>query len=182
MSMTRFRFPVPALAVLLLAACSKSDGLGPPVIEQGYFTYREPLGWTVQDYDLMNLPGCIENNDDFSASIEETDHRGDQSLSDFVQSHETGADFDPALHDVEMIDEKPFVTKAGVTGIRVVVTYTLNAQNLERVLYFFAPIPNHILVFTATCLAADAAKYVPIFDLSLGTLTFAAAPPRPVGT
>ncbi len=182
MNMARFPFPVLALAVSLLCACGKSDGLGPPVVEPGYFTYREPLGWTVQDYDLMNLPGCIENNDDFAASIEEADHISEESLPDYVRSHETGSEFNPDLHHVEMIDEKPFVTLAGVTGIRAVVTYTLDNQNLERVVYFFAPAQNHILVFIATCLASDAAKYVPIFDRSLATLTFGAASPPQAGT
>jgi hypothetical protein len=179
MSMTRFVLSALALALagFALCACSKSDGLGAPVTEPGYFSYREPAGWTVQDYDLMNFVSCLgPEHNGFAPKIEAADHHTDQAAPDFVQSHDTGADFDMTLHDVELVDQRPFTTLAGATGIRNAVTYTFNSQNLERVVYFFEPIKGHIFVFTGTCLAADGATYGPVFDRSLKTLVFAVRP------
>ena len=66
-----------------------------------------------------------------------------------------------------ILDQRPFVTAAGLDGIRV----NLDIRDLRQILYFFDGGSNCIIVVNACCLSKSAARDTPLFDASLKTFS-----------
>jgi hypothetical protein len=95
---------------------------------------------------------------------------GYQTVDQFV------ATYQPNLVDVsqpfpmKLVDRKPFVTAAGVKGMRLHSIDVQNPPTAEQFSYVFPNPDGMVFEFACACAPADAARYAPIFDASMKTV------------
>jgi len=183
--MNRRHFIVLALGVLLASACSRaggdssgesagnsSQGLGPTLSTPSLFSYVAPAGWTSQvagGYALGGFPQAVgPASHNFTPDITFiTD--GYSSIADFVKKYQpklvdlTGTQVFP----LKLLDEEPFVTAAGVQGMRLHSIDPANPPIAEQFSYVFPNPDGLVFEFACACAPADVAHDAPIFDASM---------------
>jgi hypothetical protein len=162
----------------LAASCSQSSAgsaqdAGPTLSTPSLFSYVAPKGWGSQvgpSGAMGGFPqavGPASNN--FTPDITfKTD--GYQMVDQFVRTYQ------PNLVDVDqpflmkLVEQKPFVTAAGVKGYRLHSIDTANPPTAEQFSYVFPNPDGLVFEFACACAPADAAHYAPIFDASMKTV------------
>ena len=184
--MNRRHFIVLALGVLLASACSRaggdssgesagnsSQGLGPTLSTPSLFSYVAPKGWSSQvgpGGAMGGFPQAVgPASHNFTPDITfKTD--GYQTVAQFVKTYQ------PKLVDVDqpfpmkLVDEEPFVTAAGVQGMRLHSIDVANPPTAEQFSYVFPNPDGLVFEFACACAPADAAHDAPIFDASMKTV------------
>jgi hypothetical protein len=145
-------------------------GLGETIRIPELLSYRVPAGWT-SDTETNASPqarGPISNG--FVPDI--TFNAGNHgTLAGFAQ------DFQPELYDsgrqLKYMDQTPFVTAAGVKGIRCRSVDPSNPSLVTQYSYIFLSSDGQQLELACACATVDAAVYLPVFDASMKTVVIA---------
>jgi hypothetical protein len=143
--------------------------MGPTVLDKGLFSYQAPPGWTVPEMNLSHPVAVGPMKNGFAPNIHVDIKTSSKTVADFVAENLRAVR--AAFPDFKLIDQRPFSTAAGLDGIRVVITDTVDKFHLRQIFYFFDGGSNQILVISACCLAADGARDTPIFDGSIRTFS-----------
>ena len=157
---------------LAFAVTLAAQDLGDTVSQPGLFSYQAPKGWTVKDTPISKYKvsfDALQNN--FAANINVVVETYSKSLSDYVELNKTQLKATPLFQHVQILDEKPFETSAGVKGTRLVVKDTVGELNLQQIFYIFEGASDTKMVVTASSLVGDGDHYAPIFDGSMKTFS-----------
>lgn len=164
---------LPGLLSLAFAIMpGRAQELGDTVSQPGIFSYQAPKGWAVKDTAISKYKVAFDApKNNFAANINVVVEPYPKSLSEYVELNKTQLKATPIFQNLQIIDEKPFETSAGVKGTRLVVKDTLGKINMQQIFYFFAGASDVKLVVTASSLVGDGTTYAPIFDASLKTFS-----------
>ena len=162
-----------ALLGLALTVCpAHAQGLGDTVSQPGVFSYQAPKGWTVKDTAISKYKVSFDApKNNFAANINVVVETVPKSLAEYVELNKSQLKSTPIFKNVQIIEEKPFTTTAGIKGIRLVVKDTLGTVDMQQTFYFFEGAADTKLVVTASSLVGDGDHYAPIFDESLKTFS-----------
>ena len=163
------------IAALVLA------GYGNSVAEPGLtlstpsvFSYQAPPGWTSQvagGYTLGGFPQAVgPASHNFTPDITFITN-GYHTLDAFVKSYQPRLiDMTPRAFPLKLVDQEPFVTAAGVKGIRLHSIDPAKPPIAEQFSYIFPNQDGMIYEFACACAPVDAAHDAPIFDASMKTV------------
>jgi hypothetical protein len=180
-----------AVGISIVPACSRGDGNaggdssnqpGPTLSTPSLFSYQAPSGWGSKVAGAGVLGGFPQAvgpaSNNFTPDITfVTD--GYQTINQFAKTYK------PHLVDMEdpfpakpsdqpfpmkLVDQEPFVTAAGVKGIRLHAIDPANPPLAEQFSYIFPNPDGMVFEFACACAPADAARYAPIFDASMKTV------------
>lgn len=172
-SVKGIHFCILTLAGLLAAACSRSTAVtqeSGQTVSEGDISFKAPKDWNVTVSPMSGYPVCsgpTENN--FTPVITLLLQNSDQSVSAFVELYL--ASLKAPIATTRLVSQKSFQTTGGVNGIRLVVTDKKNPPQIEQISYLFKAPNGTILVIYGICRPTDNAKFEPIYDASLKTLT-----------
>ena len=71
--------------------------------------------------------------------------------------------------DYRMLSQAPFVTSAGLQGVRIVSQGTVVGRHVHQIFYIFPAPKNRKIILTASWLASDGAKYTQATDGAMKT-------------
>jgi hypothetical protein len=160
----------PVLLICLSFVCMALHGEGaepgPTVLARGLFSYQAPPGWQTSASPVSPYPVSSEGwYRPHEARILVNIVTVSQGVSDYVtqclQALRSGPDY------AHVLDRRPFVTAAGLDGIRA----TVNIRGLRQIFYFFDGGSGKIIIVNACCLLRDADRDTPLFDASLKTFS-----------
>jgi hypothetical protein len=176
-------FIVPALVVLSASACSRAGGNssgsaeqdpGPTLSTPSLFSYQAPSGWSSQvagGLELGGFPqavGPASNN--FTPDITFITN-GHKTVEQFAKMYTPRlVDLIPRTYPMKLVDQKPFMTAAGVAGIRLHSIDPASPPIAEQFSYVFSNPDGTLFQFACACAPADADHYAPIFDASMKTV------------
>jgi len=142
-------------------------GLGERIVIPGLLSYEVPQGWST-DTETNASPqarGPISNGVVPDITFNPGNHG---TLADFAK------DFQPVLYDsgrtLKYMDQKPFVTSAGVKGIRCRSVSSSTPPLVTQYSYIFLSSDGQQLELACACASMDAAVYLPVFDASMKTV------------
>jgi hypothetical protein len=146
---------------------------GRTVLEKGFYSFEAPPGWTVQPPSQALLQTCTgPSANGFPATMRISVLNGAKTAAEVA---DTCLDDGKAnrWRDLRSVIKQPFLTAAGLDGFRVVATYneTNPARQVVVVNYVFQSSEHEKVWIVATCLARDAAHYVPLFDAAMKGFT-----------
>jgi hypothetical protein len=151
---------------------SHAQDLGDTVSQPGVFSYQAPKGWTVKDTSFSKYKISFDApKNKFSANINVVLETAPGTLAKYVDANKTNLKASPMFQNLHIVEEKPFTTTAGATGVRLVVTDTLGNTDLQQIFYLFEGAGDTKFVATATSLVGDGSHYAPIFDASMKTFS-----------
>jgi hypothetical protein len=154
------------------ALSSRGDEMGSTVLAKGLFSYQAPPGWSVQQASFSKYPvSAAPRRNGFAANIDVVIESSPKALGDYVSSSLAAFQSSGALRDMHVVNQRPFLTAAGLDGIRVEATDMAGPYHLREIFYFFDGGSDNKLVVTASCLARDGIRDAPLFDASLKTFT-----------
>jgi len=145
------------------------EPLGPTVLDKGIFSYQAPPGWTVSELTASHPIAVGPSENGFAPNIHVDIGPNTKTVKDYVADNLRAVR--AAFPDYKLIDQRPFYTAAGLDGIRVVITDTVQKVHLQQIFYFFDGGSNQILIISGCCLVADGARKAPIFDASIKTFS-----------
>jgi hypothetical protein len=149
-----------------MAVPGRGEGMGPTVLAKGLFSYQAPPGWQTTESSRSPYPVCSEGwNQAQEARIQVQIETASQGFSIYVDRCLQALCIGP--DHARILDRRPFVTAAGLDGIRV----TLTLRSLRHIFYFFDGGSGKIIIVNACCRLSDADRDVPLFDISLKTFT-----------
>jgi hypothetical protein len=167
--------------MLALGVAMASGGLragagepGPTLSTPSVFRYQAPPGWTSQVAGGLTLGGFPQAvgpaSNNFTPDITFiTD--GYASVDQFAKTYRPRLiDMTPRVFPLKLVDQKPFVTTAGVKGIRLHSIDPASPPIAEQYSYVFPNRNGMVMEFACACAPADAARYLPIFDASMKTV------------
>src|ERR1700744_1574872 len=158
--------------LVFFALVVRAQDLGETVSQPGLFSYQAPKGWTVKDTPFTKYKVCLDApKNKFSANINVVMEPFSGTLEKYVELNETTLKGTAMFENLQIIDQKPFVSASGVSGLRVLLTDTVSKFNLQQIFYFFNGTGDNKFVVTASCLVGDGAADAPIFDASLKTFS-----------
>ena len=175
----KMRRPFPAAGLLALAALAmftvaSADEPGIKIGTPSLFSYIAPSGWTSQvgpSGAMGGFPqavGPASNN--FTPDITFKTN-GYQTVSHFVQTYRpTLIDVPSQVFPMKLVDTKPFVTAAGVHGMRLHSIDPSSPPTAEQFSYVFPNPDGMVFEFACACAPADANHYAPIFDACMKTV------------
>jgi hypothetical protein len=170
--MSRRFFMMLAGAALALG-CSRAmaEEPGPVLKAFSLFTYQAPSGWTSQVAGGLTLGGFPQavgpTSNNFTPDITFVTN-GYHSIDDFVKSYKPRLiDLTPRAFPLKLVDTKPFVTAAGVKGMRLHSIDPASPPIAEQFSYVFPNPDGMVFEFACACAPADAARLLPIFDASM---------------
>ena len=160
------------LSVAFAALLAHAQDLGDTISAPGLFSYQEPKGWTARDTTFSKYKIAFDApKDNFSANINVVVENFSGPLDKYVAANKTNLKASTMFENLQIVEEAPFTTTAGVTGVRLLITDTLGKADLQQVFYIFAGTGDTKFVVTATSLPADGDRYAPIFDASMKTFS-----------
>jgi hypothetical protein len=157
-----------------LASGSTQDA-GPTLRTPSLFSYQAPPGWTSQVAGGLALGG-------FPQAVGPASHNFTPDITFITDGYHTidqfAKTYQPHLVDLtltqmfplKLVDQKPFVTAAGVKGVRLHSIDPANPPTAEQFSYVFPNPDGLVFEFACACAPADAAHYAPIFDASMKTV------------
>jgi len=143
---------------------------GPIVSVPNVFSYQAPPGWILKHAPGATYPTAVDapnGNEGGMIAVESTPSPG--MLDDWFQRTLISYRAQYAGTTWRADDPKPFLTTAGVKGIRMPITMTVGNKNLYFVDYAFAGSGDTKITVGCTCLQADSNFYVPLFDAAMKT-------------
>jgi hypothetical protein len=139
---------------------------GPVIADPGFFIYQAPSGWKLLKSSNGYPQAAGPETNQFIPDITFTTE-GYQRVEDFVKTYKPVLVDTDAPFAMKLLDEKPFETDQGVSGVRLHSIDTLNPPTAEQIAYVFRN-PNGLLVqFACACSPADMAHYEQIFDATM---------------
>ena len=175
--MKRRRFIAAVVGLLFCGACMNLEaapnqmlpkGLGETITIPGLLSYRVPGGWST-DTETNASPqarGPISNGVVPDITFNPTNHG---TLDDFVTNFQP-EDFDTTSN-LKYLDKTPFVTAAGVKGIRCRCVDFSNPPKVTQYSYVFLSTDGQQLELACVCATVDTKVYLPVFDASMKTVT-----------
>jgi hypothetical protein len=160
-------------ALFLPPASGSSPDAGPTLTGPSVFRYVAPPGWTSQvgPSSMGGFPQAIgPASHNFTPDITfKTD--GYEPVAQFVQAYQpTLIDVVAQVFPLKLVDQEPFVTAAGVQGVRLHSIDPSSPPTAEQFSYIFSDRNGLIYEFACACAPADSARYAPIFDASMKTV------------
>jgi len=167
------------LLLLFLAAGSHANaapnqlvpkGLGNPVTVSGLLSFRPPAGWTQEETSGdLQMRGPVSNGVVPDITVNPGNHGTLSNLKDT---------FDPSYYDnsdvrLKVVDQAPFVTSAGVKGMRVHLVDNASPPRVVQYSYIFLSPDGQELELACACAPQDAAVYLPVFEASVKTVVIA---------
>jgi len=137
------------------------------------FSYVAPPGWTSQVAGGLTLGGFPQAvgpaSNNFTPDITFMTH-GYASLAQYAQTYQPRLiDMTPRTFPLKLVDQTPFVTAAGVKGIRLHSIDPASPPIAVQYSYVFLNSDGLICEFACACAPVDAAHDLPIFDASMKT-------------
>ena len=171
------------MAMLGAAACSRAGGdsstgnpqdMGPTLKAFSLFTYQAPAGWTSQVAGGLTLGGFPQAvgpaSHNFTPDITFITN-GTHTIAQFAKSYQPHLiDMRPRQFALKLVDQEPFVTTAGIKGLRLHSIDPANPPIAEQFSYIFNNPDGLVFQFACACAPADAAHDAPIFDASMKTV------------
>jgi hypothetical protein len=111
---------------------SQAQDLGDTVSQPGVFSYQAPKGWTVKDTTFSKYKISFDApKNKFSANINVVVENFSGTLAKYVDANKANLKASPKFQNLQIVDETPFATTAGVTGVRLVITDTVSNTDLQ---------------------------------------------------
>ena len=167
------------IALFLANECSQLEGapnqmvpkgLGDTITIPGLLSYQVPAGWST-DTETNASPqarGPISNGVVPDITFNAGNHGTLKNLADTYQ---------PELWDtsesLKIIEQKPFVTTAGVKGVRLKEVESSTPSRVTQYSYIFLSSDGQLLELACACATVDAAVYLPVFEASMKTVVIA---------
>jgi hypothetical protein len=159
-------------ALVAVASPGRAQDLGETVSQPGLFSYQAPKGWTVKDTSFSKYKVCFDvPKNKFAANINVVLENFSGPLDKYVDLNATNLKASTMFQNLKIVDQKQFTTTDGTSGVRMVVTDSIQNMNLQQVFYFFSGSSDNKFVVTASSLVGDGDTYAPIFDATLKTFS-----------
>lgn len=160
-----------ALTALTLVLAATAAHAGPQVTDTaGGFSYTAPNGWKVTTMAVSKYKiAYAKPSGGFATNLNVVDENSTLSMPDYARaSAKTLKSMMPGYH---FISQGPFVTKAGLHGIKVVTEGSPAGRKLRQMYYLFPAHGSRKLVVTASIPQAQAAQYAAVVDAAMKTFT-----------
>ena len=142
---------------------------GPTVLAKGLFSYQAPEGWTLMSSPLSKFPVSIgKANPGQRPNIFVGMSSFPGGLADYTGTILT---YLRSKTGTIIVSQQPFVTTAGLDGIRIVTRQALPRSNVQLIYYLFDGGGGHKLMIAAGCAASDATQETPLFDEAVKSFT-----------
>lgn len=134
----------------------------------GGFSYVPPPGWHIRTF-----PGAkyrisfAKPAAGFAPNINVVDETAAVSLDRYMQMSQPA--MQKAYTGFHVLSQSPFVTNAGLHGVRMAVDGTFAGRHVRQTFYVFAAANNRKIIVTASWLAADGNKYAAAADGAMKT-------------
>lgn len=153
--------------LLLSLALASGTELGEP---GGGFAFTVPDGWQVREFPGLKYKiAHTAPTNGFAPNLNVLDEQFPGSIEDYAAANlKTLA---RVFAEFRNLGQSPFVTNAGLKGVRL-VTQARQQKFLLRQIYYFLPgkgDKKYVVTFSA--LLEDGAKYDPVVDASVKTFT-----------
>lgn len=146
--------------------------LGETISLPGLLSYRAPKGWSTDTETNASPQPRGPPSTGFTPDI--TFNAGNHgSLADFVASYQPEL-YDTSLIPLKFVDQKPFVTAAGVKGVRLRSVDPSNPSRATQFSYIFLSSDGQQLELACACATADVSRYEPIFEASMKSVVISA--------
>jgi hypothetical protein len=138
------------------------------VSRPGLFSYQAPPGWRVLTLPRIENPIATDPQQREASPYIEVDTAASvASLADFAEANKKS--MKAMVPSTEFIDEKPFVTAAGLQGIRIVTTAHPGQRDQQAIYYPFDGPQKTKFVVIANVAPAAFEKNAPLFDAAIKT-------------
>jgi hypothetical protein len=139
------------------------------ISQSGLFSYHIPPGWKVVTLPRLHNPISTDLQQDAPRPYIQIDSVSSlESLADFTAANK--ASLKSMVPNSEVIEENPFVTSAGIKGVRVVVKARPYNDDFQTIYYIFENSKNVKFIVMANSAAAAFEKNAPLFDAAIKTL------------
>src|ERR1700677_2811592 len=137
-------------------------GLGDTITLPGLLSYQAPAGWNqVETNASPQACGPISNGVVPDITFNPGNYGPLSKLADTFEL----TYYDDHSVSLKQVDQKSFVTSAGVKAVRV---HAINASSgITQYSYVFLSSDGQQLELACACATADAAVYLPVFDASM---------------
>ena len=162
--------------VLLAFCCALTPLPGPALGQQadatvtrpGLFSYQAPPGWRVLTLPRIENPISTDPAQKEARPYIQVDTAAsDASLAEFAEGNKKS--MKAMVPSTQIIEEKPFVTTAGLKGIRIMITAHPGQRDQQAVYYLFESPKQTKFVVIANVAAAGFEKNAPLFDAAMKT-------------
>ncbi|MDQ5847329.1 MAG: hypothetical protein M3539_18750 [Acidobacteriota bacterium] len=135
---------------------------------QGGFSICLPAGWSVEERQGQKHKQLFAPRDPrFTANINFRDEANTMPLEEYVAAgikHILASAEKVGATSIKFVSQEPFVTDAGMSGVRVTFRSEYKGYLIRTRQYLFNGRPGEKLVVTGTELEADQAIHDPVFD------------------
>jgi hypothetical protein len=145
-------------------------GLGRKVVVPELLSFLPPAGWTQEETSGdLQMRGPVSNGVVPDITVNPGNNGTLSNLKDT---------FDPSYYDnsnvrLKVADQTPFVTSAGVKGMRVHLVDQASPPRVVQYSYVFLNADGQELELACACAPQDAAVYLPVFEASMKTVVIA---------
>jgi len=139
-------------------------GLGETITIPGLLSYQVPKGWST-DTETNASPqarGPVSNGVVPDITFNPGNHGTLSNLADTYQ-----AVLYDTMEGLKIVEQKPFVTTAGVKGVRLREMENSTPSRITQYSYIFLSTDGQQLELACACATVDAAVYLPVFDASM---------------
>ena len=160
----------PLTLAVLAAALSVPAHAGPRVADAaGGFSYTAPNGWRAGSLPGSQYKVCYAKPvGGFAPNVNVVEENAPVSVSAYAPA--ALAPLQARMPGFRLISQSPFVTRAGLRGVRVVAEDAPAGRKLRQIFYLF-PGRGARKVVTASLPAAVAGQYVGAVDAAMKTFT-----------
>ncbi len=135
----------------------------------GGFSYVPPPGWHVKSFPGLKYKMCYAPPaSGYSPNLIVSEDRSAQSLDVYQQASNAG--LRQSYANVHIISQTPFVTSAGLQGLRIAVVGVPTKLHLAQIFYLFPASSTRKLIVLVSWLSADGNKYAAAADTAMKTL------------
>jgi hypothetical protein len=145
-------------------------GLGKKVVVPELLSFQPPAGWIQEETSGdLQMRGPISNGVVPDITVNPGNNGTLSNLKDT---------FDPEYYDnsnvrLKVVDQTPFVTSAGVKGMRVHLVDKASPPSVVQYSYIFLSPDGQELELACACAPQDAVVYLPVFEVSMKSVVIA---------